>query len=68
MTVYIKTIKSTIRKSNRIEGEMDDIIKSKKELDSLDLDFYENGSLIFVESENQVYKVSKKEVLKIRKD
>ncbi|MBT3209133.1 MAG: hypothetical protein HN704_14740 [Bacteroidetes bacterium] len=60
---YIKKIKTTLRKTNKHAGEMDDVFNTKSELNSVDLSFYENGMLIFVEDENQVYKIYQKEIL-----
>jgi len=69
MTTYVKTIKTTVRKSNTMSGEMDDVVSSKKELLSRNLgEFYEKGMLIFVEDESQVYKIFQKEVLSLQHD
>ena len=59
---YVKKIKTTIRKTNKHTGEMDDVFATKKELELTDLDFYENGMLIYVEDESQVYKIHQKEI------
>jgi len=68
MTTYIKTIKTTLRKTNKLSGEMDDVVCSMNELKSRDLSaFYQAGMLIFVEDEEQIYKVFQKEVLTIEK-
>jgi hypothetical protein len=64
---YVKTIKTTLRKTNNTSGAMDDYFTSKKELDKIDLAFYKSGSLIFIEDENQVYRIHQKEVLTLKK-
>lgn len=63
MTAYVKKIKTTLRKTNKMSGMMDDTFSTKDELNKVDLAFYENGMLIFVEDENQVYKIHQKEIL-----
>ena len=59
---YIKKIKTTLRKTKKHFGELSDVFETKQELKDKDLDFYEDGDLIFVNEESQVYRITKKEI------
>jgi len=67
METYIQSIKFYYRKTNIYSGKMDDCVDSLEEHDHrIENLYYEKGMLIFVEQENQIYKIYSKVILTLK--
>lgn len=59
----VRTIKSTATPTTKFFGMLDDEFETKKEFDKIDLGFFKDKALIFIDEENQAYQIRHKDVI-----